>query len=401
MPAANEASARYSTGSVAYRRNSRFSRARSSSIDSMELDASMLRPIVGQALDAAVAVPVEWSVVPILAGDGQGLGVFRVLGSARVGGAPRAWSVILKVLPGTLGSPTRWNYPAREALAYERGLLEDLPPGLEAPRCFGHTEHGSQHQLWLEDLGTDAVRWRLDDYRKAAQSLGRFNGAYLTGRSLPEVGWLSRQWLRSWLAEGAAAVRELPRFRRHQLVQRVYPPEVLDRLLRLWAHRQELLEALDRLPQVLGHNDAFRRNLFLRSERLLAVDWAFLGPGPVGAELAPLVTATVAFLGVARDRWRDLEQTAVEAYLRGLQDAGWHGGSDQPRFRFAASSALRYGPGCVRLVLPALLDESAQPHVELVLGIPFDQVLELWAAVCLEQVRLADDAFRLLVTLDV
>jgi hypothetical protein len=51
-------------------------------------------------------------------------------------------------------------------------------------------------------------------------------------------------------------------------------------------------------------------------------------------------------------------------------------------------------------VLPALLDETAQPHVELVLGIPFDQVLELWAALCLAQVRLADDAFRLLVTLD-
>jgi hypothetical protein len=39
----------------------------------MELDASMLRPIVGHTLDASVAVPVEWSVVPILAGDGQGL----------------------------------------------------------------------------------------------------------------------------------------------------------------------------------------------------------------------------------------------------------------------------------------------------------------------------------------
>jgi hypothetical protein len=34
----------------------------------MELDASMLRPIVGHALDAAVVVPVEWSVVPIVAG---------------------------------------------------------------------------------------------------------------------------------------------------------------------------------------------------------------------------------------------------------------------------------------------------------------------------------------------
>lgn len=61
--------------------------------------------------------------------------------------------MILKVLPETPGSPTGWNYPAREALAYERGLLEDLPPGLRAPRCFGHTEHRSQHQLWLEDLG--------------------------------------------------------------------------------------------------------------------------------------------------------------------------------------------------------------------------------------------------------
>ncbi|MCE3276020.1 MAG: hypothetical protein K0R13_1875 [Propionibacteriaceae bacterium] len=82
------------------------------------LDASTLRPIVGRALDA-LAVPVDWSVVPILAGDGQGLGVFRVSGSARVGGEPRGWSVILKVLPATPGSPTRWNYPAREALAYE------------------------------------------------------------------------------------------------------------------------------------------------------------------------------------------------------------------------------------------------------------------------------------------
>jgi hypothetical protein len=365
----------------------------------MELDASMLQPIVGHALDA-LAVPVEWSVVPILAGDGQGLGVFRVSGSASVGGESRGWSVILKVLPATSGSPTAWNYTAREALVYERGLLDDLPPGLEAPRCFGHTEQDGQHHLWLEDLGSDVMRWRLEDYGTAARALGRFNGAYLTRRSLPVAGWLSRQWLRSWLAEGAAAVRELPRFRRRPLVQRVYPPEVLDRLLRMWAHRQQLLDALDRLPQVLSHNDAFHRNLFLKSDRLFAVDWAFLGPGPVGAELAPLVTASVAFLGMAHDRWRDLEQTAVEAYLRGLQDAGWRGASDQARFGFAASSALRYGPGCVRLVLPALLDETAQSHVELVLGIPFDQVLQLWAALCLEQVRLADDGFRLLPTLD-
>src|SRR5512132_44734 len=47
---------------------------------------------------------------------------------------------------------------------------DDLPPGLEAPRWFGHAERGGQHQVWLEDLGSDAIRWRLDDYGKAGRA---------------------------------------------------------------------------------------------------------------------------------------------------------------------------------------------------------------------------------------
>ena len=81
-----------------------------------------------------MAVTVDWSVVPFLAGDGQGLGVFRVSSSGRVGDAPRVWSLILKVLPGIPASPTKWNYPAREALAHDAVVLEDLP---RAPRCCG------------------------------------------------------------------------------------------------------------------------------------------------------------------------------------------------------------------------------------------------------------------------
>jgi hypothetical protein len=50
--------------------------------------------------------------------------------------------VILKVLPATSAAPTDWNYPGREALAYARGLLDDLPAGLEAPRCLGHGDQG-------------------------------------------------------------------------------------------------------------------------------------------------------------------------------------------------------------------------------------------------------------------
>jgi hypothetical protein len=44
------------------------------------------------------------SAEAILAGDGQGLGVFRLTGSAWVGGEPREWSVILKVLRRSSGA---------------------------------------------------------------------------------------------------------------------------------------------------------------------------------------------------------------------------------------------------------------------------------------------------------
>jgi hypothetical protein len=57
----------------------------------------------------------------------------------------------------------------------------------------------------LRVYGSDAIRWRLGDYGRTARALGRFNGAHITGRRLPVAAWLSRQWLRSWLAEGAAA----------------------------------------------------------------------------------------------------------------------------------------------------------------------------------------------------
>lgn len=179
----------------------------------------------------------------------------------------------------------------------------------------------------------------------------------------------------------------------------MYPTEVFDELVRLWIRRETLLDALDRLPHALCHHDAFRRNLFLRAGTLLAVDWAFLGPGPVGAELAPLVTASAAFLGIERERWEDLEQTAGNAYLQGLRDAGWDGPREQPHFGFAACSALRYGPGVVRLVLPALLDEAAHAHAQEMLGIPFDAIVDLWAGIAGEQARLAADAFTLLAAL--
>lgn len=363
----------------------------------MELTAALVEPAVAEALGTPTVELAGWSVTEIFGGAGQGLGVFRVVARARVDGSPRSCSLILKVAPAEPAETSAaWCHPAREAMAYSTGLLDQLPDGLRAPRCLGYREHARLHLLWLEDLGTESPDWALADYALAARQLGRFNGAYVAGRDLPDEGWLSRDFLRSWLAEGAPAVEELGRHRAHPLVQRIYSPPVFESFAELWRRRETLLRALDALPQVLCHQDAFRRNLFLRAETLVGVDWAFLGPAPIGAELAAFITASVAFLGIDRDRWNDLRSITLDAYRQGLRDAGWNGPAQHPRFGFAASSALRYGPGVIRLVLPALLSQAAQADAERVLGLAFSDIIELWADVAATQAELAAEAFALL-----
>jgi len=212
---------------------------------------------------------------------------------------------------------------------------------------------------------------------------------------MPHVPWLSRHWLRGWLAETAPAVQALSARRDDPLVRRVYPPDVMAGIEELWANRERLLNALDRLPRTLCHNDAFRRNLAWRGEQLVGLDWAFLGPGPIGAELSAFVSATVAFAEVDPVERSAFEEAAVSGYLTGLREVGWQGVVDDVWLGYAATSALRYGPGTVRLVLPCLLDRSLQAHAAEVLGMPFDAVVAHWAAVIRADVQLHARAARI------
>jgi hypothetical protein len=104
------------------------------------------------------------------------------------------------------------------------------------------------------------------------------------------------------------------------------------------------------------------------------------------------VSASATFLGIERERWDDLDHTAVAAYCQGLADVGWQGPHEESRFAFAASSALRFWPGVVRLVIPTPLDEDAHRRAEALLGIPFDQIVDLWADFATWQARLAAEA---------
>ena len=112
----------------------------------MELDEAAVRRVVAIALgDPAVEVS-SWSVSPIGGGSAQVLGisegVSRIDGTTSSRGRHLPWSVILKVIRRAPDhdDPAVWDYWQREALAYRSGMLGDLPPGIDAPRCFGVTD---------------------------------------------------------------------------------------------------------------------------------------------------------------------------------------------------------------------------------------------------------------------
>jgi hypothetical protein len=368
------------------------------------LERSAITPLVRRAMHSPAVEVSDWSVYPIHSGDGEGLGVYRFVGIGEDQGKRMPWSLVLKAFeaPAQGGRVGDWNYWKREAMAYRSGLLNDLPGGMAAPRCLGVEELAEGIvRLWLEDVvPANEAPWSLDRYALAARHLGQLNGAYLVERSLPDAPWLSTNWLRGWMAANEAAMEHLKRVLDHTLVRQVYPEGVARSFLRLWTERELFLDQLDRLPPTLCHLDAFRRNLLDRrlsdgSEQTLALDWAFVGRGALGEELGPLISASIEFFEAGGIPAQELEEAAFQGYLDGLAEAGWRGDPRVVRFGYAASTALRYGVGTVRLVLPVLLDEQFHARVEELLGHPKEEVFEKWAEGTRHIVPLTEEAHQL------
>ncbi|MGI8826702.1 MAG: aminoglycoside phosphotransferase family protein [Chloroflexota bacterium] len=351
-------------------------------------------------------------------------GVYRLAGTAIDGGQTLTWSAVLKVLRSPAGmtmpsgaviprdlpdDPGIFGYWKREALAFEAGVLANLPGALATPRCYGVTTPGDGTLwVWQEDLAEgESPCWSLDQYRLAARCLGQFNGAYLAGLPLPAYPWLGRGWLRSWLALAAAGMMERieqSRAWEHPAVRCAFPPTLAGRLLGLWEERERLLTALESLPHVFCHRDAFRPNLFIRPRRdgaegIVAIDWGFAGAGPVGEEIAPLIAMQPAD-GTEDFAPRQLEGPTFDGYLRGLHEAGWRGDPRLVRFGYAASAALRYTLPTVIEVITDLCNERHHAAVEERRGMPFQRAVERQLALAEFLLDLADEATSLLRSLE-
>jgi hypothetical protein len=373
------------------------------------LDPATLELLVRDLLGAPTAVVAEdWSRRPLGGGAGEGLGLFRVTGSAHVGSASLPWALVLKVCTAAGETdPGAWDYPAREGLAYSSDLLAALPGGLTAPRCLAvETQPDGTSWLWLEAVTDEHPGpWPLDRYSRVACHLGRFNGAYLAGVPLPDQPWLSWGWLRSVVEASGPALADLERLADSggpPLLRQLYPPPIIVELGRLWEERERFLAALDRLPRTFCHQDAFRRNLLIRAgpkaEEIVAVDWAYSGHGAVGEELVPLVLGSLAFFEAEGIAPRDLDAACFSGYVAGLRDAGWAGDERLVRLGVTAAAALRYTIGTLPLELSMVTDPALRPVVEDLIGRPLEEVVEALAELWPFQFGLAEEARALLPT---
>ena len=371
------------------------------------LATAKLTPIVRALLNEPAAVVMIGSSVHSLGGGAsEGMGLFKVTGSAQVGGGTVPWALVCKVCAPAQGmGGSAWEFQQREPLAYQSGVLAALPGAITAPRCLAvEPQPDGSTRLWLEAIeDVHPGPWSCDRFAQVARQLGSFNGAYLTGTPLPEQRWLSRQWLRDFIAPSGPALAELELVTGSEaqpLLRKLYPPSVVAELRMLWAERDRFLTALEMLPRTFCHHDAFRRNFLHRAvrngEELVAIDWAYAGLGAIGEDLGQLVVASLYFFEAEGIKPRDLAEACFTEYLAGMRDQGWAGDERDVRMGFTIAAALRHTLGLLRVICPLVADPARRSVVEDRFGRPLEEVVEAWYELWPLQFELAEEARSML-----
>ena len=270
------------------------------------------------------------------------------------------------------------NYWKREWLAFDSGLLEAMPGRLRAPRTLLTTQRGDDEcWIWMEDVvGRHARTLRLDDYSTIAHALGTTQGAYAAGRApLPDQPWLSRDWLRGWVAACTPMVATLGDddvWRDERLAPLA---SLRPRITALWDARDELLAITESAPPTLGHWDFWPSNLYVRDDdTAVAIDWSQVGIARVAQDLDQIILDTV-WMQVRPDESLDtLEERVLPAYLRGLHDAGCDVSAGDLRRWYAAAASARYA-WLAGLQPEVLADPEVRGQQEGRYGVGYDAVL--------------------------
>lgn len=376
------------------------------------LNQQMVTLLMDQVLGHQKVKLLKWQLQELAGWTGLATGgVYRLIGTGLNRDQETEWSLILKVLTltpaGKASAADKQEhvlYWKREALVYQSQLLSDLPGGLRGPRCYDCLEHSDESVwLWLEDVKEPyGSRWPLEQYARAARSLGQMNGAYLAGRPLPSYPWLVKTGSPRGLLEQSGwmwKIARAPSTWQHPLLRAAFPLPIASRLLRLWEERNVLLDVFERLPQTFCHLDAWRGNLCAapqgdRQHQLIAIDWAYPGLGTIATDIGDLFAPSFGLFGVEPCDPRTLDTVIFENYLEGLQAVGWHGDRSMVRCAFAIFAALKYG--CFLHWLYQMVDEDRHASWTRRTGHSLDECLQNQAALIYYLLDLADEARHLL-----
>jgi hypothetical protein len=149
--------------------------------------------------------------------------------------------------------------------------------------------------LWLEAVSTTTTPQTPASMGWMMQSLGRFNGGRPAHANQPLPDWLSRQALRRRIErlaqEGGPHGFANPTAWRDPRLQPLLPNAFEAALQTLWQPRNDWLDQLDALPQLLIHGDANPTNLLsplpiASDQRPIALDWSTLGLAALGTDPA-------------------------------------------------------------------------------------------------------------------
>ena len=272
-------------------------------------------------------------------------GIFRLSGTAYIQEKEVPWSLVLKIIKRAeeeKNNPMHHNYWKREALVNQTNILNAFADVFYVPQCYKVEEkENGTIWIWMEEIKqNEQLDWSEEDFAFIARQLGIFNGIYLNKKIVHKEPWICQQWLKSWV-DGCTKYAVNPE-QYYPLVQDTEIKHLYFDYVNLHKDIHTIFQSLQRLPQVLAHQDLSIQNMFIQGQKhWTLIDWQFLSMAAIGEDLGKLFGVALSQQNISYEQGEYYENLLFTNYVDGLKQGGWNGNTNEARYGFCSSFALR------------------------------------------------------------